>query len=442
VRRTKNISGRKGERGIVIMLVAVVMLFVVGAMAALAIDVVTLYTARSEAQLAADGAALAGARVLANSGLTSGADPIGAEALATTIATQVATHRNEVGGRTLNGAEVTVSFNDGDPSFKTNPHVTVQTKRTDMPTFFARIWGNSALTVAASATAEAYNPSGMAALGNPVIPVAPLCVKPWLLPNIDPTQALPAGPQIFNPNGSIVNPLLVGQGWRGPNPNGLSAVCEDCSPGGSGIPAPSPGQYYPAAIDPIDPLAFPAPTQALPACSAGFNPYQVAVAGCVPRPIGCGAIALPNTLINIDVNTYTPNTTGRNADTVLAASCLIHDKGTAGDADSIVGVPLPSAPFQFLAGNKSPIANAVGNDVLVSDSLVTIPVIDNPPGTPATTVNVIGFLQVFLNPTGASLATPQIPVTIINMAGCGNTTVAPPILGNGASPVAVRLISP
>ncbi|MGO9863512.1 MAG: pilus assembly protein TadG-related protein, partial [Terriglobales bacterium] len=60
----------KRERGIVIVLVAVVMLFVVGAMAALSIDVVTLYTARSEAQLAADAAALAGARVLANSGAT------------------------------------------------------------------------------------------------------------------------------------------------------------------------------------------------------------------------------------------------------------------------------------------------------------------------------------------------------------------------------------
>jgi len=48
------------------MLVAVVMLFVVGAMAALSIDVVTLYTARSEAQLAADSAALAGARQFGN----------------------------------------------------------------------------------------------------------------------------------------------------------------------------------------------------------------------------------------------------------------------------------------------------------------------------------------------------------------------------------------
>jgi hypothetical protein len=31
---------------------------------------------------------------------------------------------------------------------------------------------------------------------------------------------------------------------------------------------------------------------------------------------------------------------------------------------------------------------------------------------------------------------------IINMAGCGTGSAAQPILGNGASPVAVRLISP
>ena len=72
------------------------MLFVVGAMAALSIDAVTIYTARSEAQLAADAGALAGARVLANSGVTSvtsGLPPgaiSDAENLATTVATQVA----------------------------------------------------------------------------------------------------------------------------------------------------------------------------------------------------------------------------------------------------------------------------------------------------------------------------------------------------------------
>jgi len=97
------------------MLVAVVMLFVVGAMAALSIDVVTLYTARSEAQLAADGAALAGARVLANSGMTS--DPTGgltasAQVLATKVATQVA-QQNEVGG---SAAGVTVNYGGSTPA--------------------------------------------------------------------------------------------------------------------------------------------------------------------------------------------------------------------------------------------------------------------------------------------------------------------------------------
>src|SRR5450759_4240503 len=97
------------------MLVAVVMLFVVGAMAALSIDVVTLYTARSEAQLAADGAALAGARVLANSGMTSdpSADSNGlmanARDLATKVATQVA-QQNVVGGRSLVATEVNVTY--------------------------------------------------------------------------------------------------------------------------------------------------------------------------------------------------------------------------------------------------------------------------------------------------------------------------------------------
>jgi uncharacterized membrane protein len=61
--RQKYITRQEKEHGVIITLVAVFMLFVIGAMAALSIDVVTLYTARSEAQLAADSAALAGARV-------------------------------------------------------------------------------------------------------------------------------------------------------------------------------------------------------------------------------------------------------------------------------------------------------------------------------------------------------------------------------------------
>jgi hypothetical protein len=416
------------------MLVAVVMLFVVGAMAALSIDVVTLYTARSEAQLAADSAALAAARVLSNSGATSdttGATMANAWNLAQAVAIQVA-EQNEVGGRNLTAAEVTLPPAPGGTN--TNPTVTVRVQRTDLPTFFARIWGSREITVGASATAEAYNPSGAAALDlDPPPQVAPTCVKPWLLPNIDPTGASTA--PIFDPATGAMSPGMFGQGWpSATNVKGLYALCGgDCS---SGISAPAPGGYYPGAIG-AGALHFPAPTQALPACSAGFNSYQLAVAGCVPRPIRCGAAAT----INIDVNTYPP-TPGRDADTAQAARCLIHDTGAAGDSDSIDGAAVPSPPFQFLAGNENPVANAVGKDVLVSNSIVTIPVVNTTTSAPTNPVTVIGFLQVFLNPTGAAMPGPQIPVKIINLAGCGTGATGQPILGNGASPVAVRLISP
>ena len=57
------------ERGQTILLVAVVIVTIL-AMAALAIDVVTLYVARTEMQRAADGAALAAARAFVDSGVT------------------------------------------------------------------------------------------------------------------------------------------------------------------------------------------------------------------------------------------------------------------------------------------------------------------------------------------------------------------------------------
>jgi len=448
MRVNKNISarnhrGRKSERGVIITLVAVFVLFVLGAMAALSIDVVTLYTARSEAQLAADGAALAGARVLANSGMTS--DPnaasdglqSSAETFAGTVATQVATG-NSVGGTALNAGQVTVTFNNASV---TNPRITVKIQKTNLSTFFARIWGRTQVTVGALATAEAYNPSaangGVATdPGGP--PVAPVCVKPWLLPNIDPTGLTPNA--IFTESGAINYPPLLGQTWptTPTTTNGLYARCSDCSAGGGGILAPLPGAYYPGAIDADD---FPAPAaSACPNCTNGFNPYQLAVAGCVQQPISCGA----NPNLNIDTTAYGPN---RDADTVQAAECLTH-YGGAGTSDSIDTSDPPSPPFQFLGGSENPVVGAINQPVLVSDSLVTLPVINSPPGTPANPVTVIGFVQVLLNPQSTTLPTTgpqgtnQIPAMIINMAGCGTSTTGQPILGNGASPVAVRLISP
>jgi len=85
---------------------------------------------------------------------------------------------------------------------------------------------------------------------------------------------------------------------------------------------------------------------------------------------------------------------------------------------------------------------------MVSDSLVTVPVFD-PTGfsSTSTSVPIIGFVQLFLNPSGSETPVSgpgygYVPVTVVNMVGCAGTNPnAVPIIGNGASPVAVRLIS-
>jgi len=423
------------------MLVAVVMLFVVGAMAALSIDVVTLYTARSEAQLAADGAALAGARVLANSGMTSASDStvgIAAVPLATAVAQQVAAS-NEVGGRKLNpagacpGGEICVSINELDVNFVANPRVTVQVQRSDLPTFFARIWGRTTIAVKASATAEAYNPSNVPGTAlNPKLPVAPMCVKPWLVPNVSPDPGA-ANPQIFDPaTGAILDTTLLGYQTAG-QPNRLQPACDpDCS---GGTPPASSYHYYPG--DPT--TTFPPPTQALPSCTPPLvSPYQESIAGCIQTPIAC------NSQANIDISS---NPT-RNAETSDAVTCLTHAQNNNGDKYDNAGGAGP--PFQFIAGDDNPVPGIAGNNVMVSDSLVTVPVFDvasgATPPTPPNPVTIIGFLQLFLNPGGNATtngAVGSMRTKVINLVGCGtNPMGAQPILGNGASPVAVRLISP
>lgn len=425
---------RHHEQGIVIVLVAVVMLFVVGAMAALSIDVATIYTARSEAQLAADGAALAGARALANSGATS--DPTAltdgllsnAQTLASAVATQVA-GQNTVGGAIP--TSINVSFGGNPP---TNPTVTVRVQNTNLPTFFARILGTRFITVAASATAEAYNPSGANALTGTTIPVAPVCVKPWLLPNIDPSN--PPNPIFVTTSGAIASTAGGLLGYTTPLAPGstrLKLACgapgavhpADCTPP---LPAPQTWQYYPGS-----PALFPPPTQALPVCAPALTtPYQESIAGCIQTPVAC------NSNVLIDTPAYPGN---RNSETRNAVNCLTHAATNRGDQVDFANAPSP--PFQFLAGDDNPIPGLAGSDVMVSDSLVTVPVFDSSGGV-TSTVTIVGFVQLFLSPQGTAVPfSGHMHTTVINLAGCGSGSILQqPILGNGASPVAVRLISP
>lgn len=437
--RRKKISGRKNEQGVVITLVAVFMLFVVGAMAALSIDAATIYTARSEAQLAADGAALAGARVLANSGMTSDPNAVSdglmsnAQTLASAVATQVA-GQNTVGGAIP--TSINVSFGGNPP---TNPTVTVRVQNTNLPTFFARIWGTTQLTVGASATAEAYNPSGANALNGATIPVAPICVKPWLLPNMDPTNG--SNPIFATATGAI-NPGSNLLGWQNSGTTRLRTDCTACTANS----APTAWRYYPGTTDAAG--DFPPPAASSCTGCGAFTNYQLSIAGCVQTPISCSSPAAS------PVHVDTANYPTRDTETGTAVTDLTHAKANAGDSvdTAVASPPSGNEPFQFLAGGDNPVvqsgALASGADIVISDSLVTVPVINVDNGTPVPlpgfpAVQIIGFVQLFLSPTGrAAPGTGHIHTQVINLVGCGTAATGTPILGNGASPVAVRLISP
>jgi hypothetical protein len=433
-------SQNNSEKGVVITLVAVFALFVLGAMAALSIDVVTFYTARSEAQLAADGAALAAARVVANSGATSDttgtllASVESSSGFAQTVAIQVVT-QNVVGGVTLTRANIT-SITFGGTT--TNPSVTVIVG-ISLPTFFARIWGTTQVVVSASATAEAYNPSIPNSTLVPGAVVAPICVKPWLLPNIDPTSL--GNPIFVTATGEIASTAGNLLGYTTPPALGSTRLKLACGAPGtanpasctSPLPTPLAWQYYPGNDDAT---SFPHPTFSTPACSRIPTPtnYQMSVMGCIQMPIAC------NSQVDIDQPAYPT----RNSETAEAVNCLTHSEANGGDTVTVTSTNPPNAPFEFVGGADNPITGTANADVMVSDSLVTVPVFDSGSGVPPNPVTIVGFVQLFLGPQG--LRTPvsgNMRTTVINLAGCGtNSTGQPLIIGNGASPVVVRLISP
>ena len=165
------------------------------AMAALAIDLGILYTARTSAQHAADAAALAGAFTFTNS-----VAPQPASAREAAIATAAA---NKILG-------TAVAVGAGNVVVDTaNRRVTVTVPRTSaggnpINTYFARVLGHNSSDVSAKATAEAGTQGS-----------ASRCMKPIFIPNTilssktpditKPNNACSSGEVIFNSSGNITS---------------------------------------------------------------------------------------------------------------------------------------------------------------------------------------------------------------------------------------------
>ncbi len=440
-------AARQPERGVTIVLVAVAMVAMM-AIAALSIDVVTLYLANAEMQRAADTAAISAARILSITGMTG--DPnnsTGNWTNACNLATQVATavaQQNTVSGAQITTAQLTVRYpNNSDPTsctgaspqFGVNPLVSVKVQRTDLPTFFAHIFGLfnsnwSSATVSATGTAEAFNPSFSNTAGNgsgtTTIPVQPRCVKPWVIPNIDPRT----NSALVSVDGNIVNTGIGGTAtvgetfWLVANCGGIGGVCQ---------PGPvSAGQYVPAETS--------NPSVAMPSCPGSGNLYETAISGCDQTTLYQCGVKNGNT---VDL---AENPSGPNGDTANGAECLIH-QSSASTSSGEDQLDTTVYPYQILAGTSNPLVIYGGlsaNTIISgSNSIVSFPIYDNNAGVTFTggnevPVTIVGFLQAFIN--NVDTTTGNVNVTVLNVAGCGNGTnpIGNPV--TGSSPVPVRLV--
>jgi hypothetical protein len=433
---------RRYERGQTIILVAISLVSLL-AMAALAIDIVTLYVARSEIQRAADAAALAGAKAIADSSITTlvltdanfATVQVWAQSAATAQVNAVL-QNNLVAGVAPGLVSATVDW-----THQGNPHITVNLQRTGLPTFFSKIWAGTAAKVTATATAEAYNPANLPTT-TPITPIAPRSVKPWLVANADPT--LITTPKFVDTTTWLVDSSVIGKSFN------LTADCQSGPPTCQLITAPTNRNppiasnstlqvdYVPAKVTPTN------SQNVCPPC-AGATDYEQTIECADANAytvLNCGGGATNATWDNSNVP---GGPTGLSAS---GAECLIH-ASTSGQSrgQDILNDPgpWPAAPFQILAGPSNP---QNGSLITTSNSIVTIPIIDN--SAPLITngnVTIVGFMQAFINwvqdGSVPNTTAGDVNITVLNIAGCSssNNGANPVVGGSGTSPVPVRLIT-
>jgi hypothetical protein len=324
---------------------------------------------------------------------------------------------------------VTTSCNFSQPE---NPQITATVQRTGLPTFFARIWGSQASIVTTRAKAEAYNPSGQ------TVPIR-VSVKPWLIPNCDPTTTPPCtgNPYFVDSTNNYQLP---------PNPLYIGQFLAPLSQRNAGTPAAA-GQYY--AIDLPQPTACPSPSAA-PAGSCnqiGSSVYHDSIACADDAQLAqltCGST------VTVDAN----NGQGQmKVTTKEGVQCLIHTAAN-GNPPNLCSPAPDSDPDCFVSAGGSPVVINGGlsnpntamrvSNISRSDSIVTVPIFDFqqatddpcPAGT-CGTATVMGFLQLGIQSVSNQGA---IQAVVLNAAGCNPANSGPPVSGGAVSPIPVRLI--
>lgn len=399
------------ENGSVLLIVSFGMIMLL-AVCAFSIDLANFYLSRAQAQRAADAAALAGATAFVDSGcITGGCTSGGPQEVLATQQAEAAGDQNYIAGKLVNIQDSDVTFSYPTPS---EPQVTVFARRA-VPTFFAKIFGIQTANISASATAEAYTPSGG---GNS--PIGPACLKPFLIPNCDPDHATspmnsscgstPEGYFIDPNNGAVLNPGAYSAGIQGETWRLHSNA--------------GPSQWYLVGFTDAPPSSGSALTQHILQCTPGIFSCGTTLVTANGKMVG--PVAAIDTMIG--ANGYGPN---QGQDTI----------------NTTMG-----PPFQITGGMNNPnpaLRGQTFTDYTESPSVVTLPVYSGGALAPGgSVVRIDGYLQVFIVDANHQGQDDYIDVVILNGSSCSgdpSNTGSNQVAGNAipapaGSPVPIRLI--
>lgn len=411
------------ERGQTLLLACCALILLL-AMAAMSIDFSMMYVARNEAQRAADAAALAGATVFRDSGCTSAPGTAGS---CTSAAVQTAVKaqakgtgsQNKVFGQAASIADADITF-PVSPS-PSDPLVQVTVRR-NLPTVFAGALksmlggAKTPVAVAATATAEAFNPTGTNT------PVQTSCIKPWLISNCDPYASHPGTGNLCNNGATLVN---SDNSITNPGPFSTGVIGEHLMLHENS----GPSQYGEISFDGVP------------------GDYKNYIPVCETQAYKCGdkVPVIPGGKVG---------QTNHGLDTLINApgqDTLVDAGGNpVSDADTNPGA---TPPLTIQAGSNNPLVQAgvITQGTVIppaeSSSVVTVPIYNGANLNPGNgqTETVVGFLQMFVQSHTGGGNKDHVNAIVLNTIACpagggGGAGGGPPVGGTGGNPIPVRLV--
>lgn len=468
---------RLNDSGVSILIIAVSMVFILG-MAGLAIDLASLYVARSQAQRAADAAALAGAEALVNQGCVTGTTGTGLTSTCMAFARQNAEtvgNQNMIAGENPDITDSDIHFPNKTSS---DPQIQVTAGRS-VPTFFMKIFGITQASISAVAKAEAYNPSGS------TTNIGTACLKPWLFPNCDEFNGTsapnPDCDQSAGYNGGSVGPFVNSDGKvvrPEQYPNGALGEPYAIKPGSTGSAA-APGQFYAAYVPNADSVPSECPACAGTPTTSGSQEsgalYQANIECCNTSPMYCGETLSTDssaqaTIIN-DVNGNMVGPTEHGVDCLInqgnncgqdfipssdlnassgGASLINNPCADPTKKQGAVGLPqLLTVPPTIMPGANN-LNDPSGKNAIVpssSNSVVVAPIYNGIITSGQSSVTITGFVQLFIRDY-AQNQQGTVYAYVIGISGCGSGTTTTGTTGSSGavtssygSTVPVRLIN-